>query len=199
MSSSASTEQFILSSIQFISSYGFSTPLLEHVEHKLELPRYYHLILFPGGLKEFVKLFEDMLDAKMQEAANTNPMPTKIRDKVQECIKLRLCSVQNAQEIFTRLVEFYKAPAHALLGIKNSWNTVDKIWRICNDDSTDFNYYTKRSLLLGAYRSTVKYFVKDKSAGYVQTFCHLEQYIQRIMAFSTVKKKIVDFVGGRLQ
>lgn len=50
-----------------------------------------------------------------------------------------------------------------LCNMKLAWEASSFIWYLAGDRSCDINYYTKRSLLVGVYRSALKFYVQDLS------------------------------------
>ena len=49
------------------------------------------------------------------------------------------------------------------------WRLADAIWRLCGDNATDFNHYTKRGILSGVFASALTYWVHDRSENGVKT------------------------------
>jgi len=67
---------------------------------------------------------------------------------------------------------------------------IDEIWYQSGDTSTDFNWYTKRTLLAGVYISTELHMLNDKSDNYNDTWQFLDRRIENIMNFGKIKADI---------
>ncbi|KJV70475.1 COQ9 family protein, partial [Orientia tsutsugamushi str. TA763] len=74
--------------------------------------------------------------------------------------------------------------------ITNSWATCNKIWHYANDKSMDFNYYTKRALLMTAYLPSIAYYITDSSNDYHKTDYFITKVIEKILNAAKLKQKI---------
>jgi ubiquinone biosynthesis protein COQ9 len=61
------------------------------------------------------------------------------------------------------------------------------MWRIAGDTATDFNHYSKRTILLGVYVSTVLVYLDDGSEDLSETRAFLDRRIDNVMQFEKVK------------
>jgi ubiquinone biosynthesis protein COQ9 len=68
-----------------------------------------------------------------------------------------------------------------------NWRAVDRMWRIAGDTATDFNHYSKRTILLGVYVSTVLVYQDDGSEDLSETRAFLDRRIDNVMQFEKVK------------
>jgi ubiquinone biosynthesis protein COQ9 len=78
-------------------------------------------------------------------------------------------------------------PQNLVKATRLGWRTVDTIWRAAGDVATDYNYYTKRTILLGVYASTITVFLDDESEGLADTRAFLRRRIDGIMQFEKAK------------
>ncbi len=61
---------------------------------------------------------------------------------------------------FAYLIKHFAHPARILLGQKEALSHIDFLWRKAGDQTADFNYYSKRGLLLAIYNSSVLFWLK---------------------------------------
>jgi len=181
--------------------YGWTKEMLFEVEKKLSLDKNYHILLFPGELKEIVTLFEESLDDYMAQIfeKNFSGKEMKVRDKIKEAIKIRLEGKdKNNKILLSKLNSFYFTVNNFTLAYKNFWRTVDKIWYLAGDKSVDFNYYTKRGLLFTVYKSTFLYYINSDSNE--ATWSFLDKRIQDVMKLGNVKNipKIIDKIKDKI-
>ena len=73
------------------------------------------------------------------------------------------------------------------------WQTCDQIWYLAGDRSTDYNYYTKRSLLGYVYTSSVLYWLSDESADYLETKKFIRLKIQEVLKLGKWKSSVFRF------
>jgi ubiquinone biosynthesis protein COQ9 len=61
------------------------------------------------------------------------------------------------------------------------------MWRLAGDTATDYNHYTKRTLLASIYAATIAVFLQDDSEGHADTRAFLGRRIEDIMKFEKTK------------
>lgn len=176
-------QKFLDTANQEVIFLGWSKEMLYSVEKKLGLEKNYHILLFPGGLKEVVSLFEEHLDKKMISEFSKLQKNMRVRDKVKEAIKLRF---KGNREVFAQLNKFYFNLNNFTFAYKNFWRTVDQIWYLAGDEATDFNYYTKRSLLFGVYKATFLHYVDSENDDVTWDF--LDKRIENVLKLGKIKK-----------
>ena len=94
------------------------------------------------------------------------------------------------------LMKYNLKPQNILSAKSRLWETCDIIWRLAGDTSTDFNYYSKRSILAGVYSSSFVYWINDDSEGYSKTKDFIRNRIKNVLTFGKWKKSGLDFVKG---
>jgi ubiquinone biosynthesis protein COQ9 len=162
--------------------------LIEDAETACNFPKEYHYIIFPDGLREIVEYFEEYQDELMLKRLSKIESPTKIREKVALALK---CRIKNIPKIIhTENRNYFTQPDNILIGAKVASKTCDKIWRYAGDNSTDFNYYTKRGLLLSVYLPSILFYIMDNSEDSTNTEKFIDQSIANIIKVSSVKNLI---------
>ena len=111
----------------------------------------------------------------------------KIREKITALVEARLDATSADRESLRRAVAILALPQNLAKATRLGWRTVDTIWRAAGDVATDYNYYTKRTILLGVYASTITVFLDDESEGLAETRAFLGRRIDGIMQFEKAK------------
>jgi ubiquinone biosynthesis protein COQ9 len=111
----------------------------------------------------------------------------KIRDRIAAAVRLRLELAEPNREAVRRAVALLALPQNAPLALKNTWRTADIMWRAAGDTATDFNHYSKRTILGGVYSATLLYWLQDESDGRADTWAFLDRRIAGIMRFEKAK------------
>ena len=111
----------------------------------------------------------------------------KIREKITALVEARLDATSIDRESLRRALAILALPQNLPKATRLGWRTVDTIWRAAGDVSTDYNYYTKRTILLGVYASTITVFLDDESEGLAETRAFLGRRIAGIMQFEKAK------------
>ena len=105
----------------------------------------------------------------------------KVRDRIALAVRLRIEVDLDAPEVMRRTAAWLTMPQNAALGLRAGLRTVDTMWAGVGDRSSDFNYYTKRALLLGVHSATVLYALGDQSDDYVDTWDFLDRRIADVL------------------
>ena len=146
---------------------------------------------FPGGLPDLAQHMADWADRRMlDELADLDLDAMRVRDRVAAGVKARLQVVTPYREAMRRLLAYLTLPQNAPMAARQTWRTVDEIWYAAGDDAADFNYYTKRSLLLPVYTTTVLYWLNDDSDGMAATWDYLDRRIFDVLKVPALKARI---------
>ena len=147
-------------------------------------------LAFPDGPIDMVDQWILHIDAKMQRDFSEDKLSTmKIRSKITELVWYRFTSVEREKEALRRAIAILALPVNLKRAGKISWRTADLIWRMAGDTATDYNHYTKRTILTGVYSSTLMHFLDDDSEDHAETRAFLERRIENVMQFEKVKAK----------
>ena len=138
--------------------------------------------LFPGGARELLEVFSAEMDRRMLDSMERQPLDEmRVRDKVALGVRSRLELLQPYREEVQRGLSFLALPPNAFLGTRLVWRTCDAIWYAAGDTATDYNYYSKRSLLAGVYSSTLLYWLSDRSENHAATWDFLERRLTNVL------------------
>lgn len=145
----------------------------------------------PNGPRDMVLAFNDMANARMIAAlAKVNIDHLPVRERVGTAVRVRLQQNEAHKEAVRKMLSYLAFPGRAALAGRCTYETVDAIWRIAGDTSTDFNFYTKRGLLAGVYGSTVLYWLSDVSEDQKDTWGFLERRIADVMRIPKIQSAI---------
>jgi ubiquinone biosynthesis protein COQ9 len=138
---------------------------------------------FPGGVGEIVEFYLVDLDARMTQALASQTLSImKVHERIILAIETRLELFAGEKETASRTLAYFALPMHAAAGLRALYRTVDTIWRLAGDTSTDFNFYTKRALLAWVYSATLLTFLNDDSENFEETRAFLRRRIDEVMA-----------------
>ena len=137
---------------------------------------------FPNGPRDLVTYFNNTGDEMMlAELNNLDIESMTIRERISSAVKVRLQQNAYHQEALRKLLSYLAFPSNVMLGVKCCYQTVDAIWYLAGDTSTDFNYYSKRGLLAGIYSSTILYWLSDQSVDFEDTWTFLDRRISDVL------------------
>ena len=121
----------------------------------------------------------------------------KIRQRITALVTARLEVMESDREGLRRGLAILAMPPNLRTAAKLGWRAADKMWRLAGDSATDYNHYTKRTLLSAVYGSTINVFLDDQSDNFAETRAFLDRRIENIMQFEKAKAKIVRPGGDR--
>ena len=172
-----------------ISTAQWNKNLYKEIEKKCNFPQNYHYILSPGGGSQIIEEFESWQDQKMLELLLTEDQNLKIREKIAKALEIRIMGIVPKAAILEQNALFL-IPGNILSGAKCYSKTCDLIWRYAGDKSEDFNYYTKRGLLLCVYTSSRLFYLSDNSKDFIKTKEFIATSLERIINIAKIKDKV---------
>lgn len=153
---------------------------------------------FDGEIDQVIAYAFEWFDHKMEAKLQKIDLKTmRVKDRVATCVMARLHLMAPYKLAIQKSVTYLAKPSKVLLGARCVAKTVSKIWYAAGDTATDFNYYTKRGLLMGVYLSTVRFWLKDTSDDFLATRAHLDQRLSDVMKIPLIKESIkqgIDFI-----
>jgi ubiquinone biosynthesis protein COQ9 len=148
-------------------------------------------LLFPGGARDVAAWFSHWADRQTLAALKRRHIGTmKIRERIAAGVLARLEILLPHREAVRRSLSLFATPLNLPRGAKLLYNTVDTIWHAAGDRSTDFNFYTKRGLLAGAYAATTLYWLDDRSDGTEATKAFLDRRLAEVLAIPKLQERV---------
>ncbi|MEG8043991.1 COQ9 family protein [Sphingomonas faeni] len=145
-------------------------------------------LAFKDGPVDMIDAWFAHIDAVMLAAVPPERLAVmKVREKITALVEARLDATSIDRESLRRALAILALPQNLAKATRLGWRTVDTIWRAAGDVATDYNYYTKRTILLGVYASTITVFLDDESEGLAETRAFLGRRINGIMQFEKAK------------
>jgi len=151
---------------------------------------------FPKGIAEAIDYFSEQMDTAMEAHCSTEAFQKlKIREKIREGLMFRFRAHQKQREATRRLMSYYALPQHAPQAADHAWKMANKLWYCAGDTATDYNYYTKRTLLVGVYSSTLLAWATDSTPDISITQEFLDRRIGDVMKIEGAKRSVKEFFG----
>jgi ubiquinone biosynthesis protein COQ9 len=145
-------------------------------------------VAFPGGAVDMITAWFAAIDRAMLEKLPAETLATmKIRAKITALVEARLEAIGPNREALRRALAILAMPQTLVRGAKLGWHAADLMWRAAGDTATDYNHYTKRTILAGVYAATITVFLDDESEGHADTRAFLGRRIEGIMQFEKTK------------
>jgi len=154
-------------------------------------------LAFPRGAIEMIEAWIARIDADMARALPTEMLAKlPIRERIRRLVGFRLEAVTPSKEALRRALAVMAMPQNARRTARLGWGSADKMWRLAGDTATDYNHYTKRTLLAAIYTATLAVFVDDTSDGHAETAAFLDRRIEGVMRFEKAKGRLLGSGQG---
>ena len=155
-------------------------------------------LAFNDGPVDMIDAWFQAIDTRMAAKYSAEELAgMKVRQRIKALVEARLEALAGDREGLRRAVAIMAAPPHLRRATKMGWRTADKMWRLAGDTATDYNHYTKRTLLSGVSGSTISVFLDDDSDDFADTRAFLDRRIDNVMQFEKGKSKITGRGGDR--
>ena len=146
--------------------------------------------LLPKGISSLMKelnlIINQIIDKEQKPSRFKN---YKINEKIKYFVIRRLMVFQNLvdkRKFFKKILK----PNLIVSSNKTLFKIADEIWFLAGDKSTDYNYYTKRIILMKVYAITFSFFVFDNSKDLERTKKFLDKEISAVLKFGNLKNKL---------
>jgi ubiquinone biosynthesis protein COQ9 len=149
-------------------------------------------LAFPGGAMDMIAAWIETVDAAMAASLPAERIANlKIRERIRTLVEFRLEQLAPCREALRRAHAIMAMPHNAPQSLKIGWNSADLMWRLAGDTATDYNHYTKRTLLGSIYAATLAVFASDESEDFAETRAFLERRIEDVMRFEKTKARLL--------
>jgi ubiquinone biosynthesis protein COQ9 len=183
-------ERYLDAALDEASFSGWLPNSLERARVQAGLSSGEAMLAAPRGAIDLIDAWFCRAERAMVRALADCEPETKIRAKATLAVRVRLEALATHKESLRRGVLYLAAPNNAADGLRMAWRAADQAWVAMGDTSTDFNYYSKRTILSGIHVATLGYFLQDDSEDHTKSWAFLDRRIGNVMEFEKAKAKI---------
>ena len=171
---------------------GWSTAAVATAARERHIDPAVAALAFSGGPMAIIAAWIATIDAAMEQAFSGNMLSNlPIRERIRRLVTFRLEMLAGHEEALTRALAIMAMPQNAAKTLRLGWASADAMWYLAGDTATDYNHYTKRTLLAGIYAATLAVFAHDKSDGKADTHAFLGRRIDGVMRFEKAKAQLL--------
>ena len=147
---------------------------------------------FPRGAASLIQYHAARIDRCMEDGlGGTEALKGMgVRQRIAAAVRLRLELEHSHREAVRAALAYCAMPQNARLSLTCLYHTVDTVWFAVGDKSTDFNFYSKRALLAGAYGATLLYWLDDSSENYEESWAFLDRRLEDVVRVGGVKANL---------
>ena len=185
--------EILSESKSYVVKYGWNENLFNKVAKNSKFESAFILTLFPEGYISLVQLYLDEINTKMtQESKKLNLIRLKVHERIRELCILRLKIMVIEKKLISKTFFHLLLPNNFKFCLKNLYKTVDQIWYLAGDSSTDFNFYTKRMILASIYLNTIVHFINNNNLD--ETINFLINQLKKVSKIPKIKNRFNDVI-----
>lgn len=173
--------------------YGWNENIFDNISNNSKFNIEEIITLFPNGYIPLMEMYIDTINDKMiKQAKKIDFYHLKTHERIKKLLILRLNIMVQEKKIISKTYFHLLLPQNYSLAYKSLYKTVDLIWYIAGDNSTDFNFYTKRAILASIYSSVMLHFVNNNNLD--KTIDLLNIQLKRVSKIPIIKNKVKDII-----
>ena len=177
---------------------GWSDRAVAMAAAELGVPAERGRIAFPDGPVQMIDAWFDWVDRHMLAGFPPERIDAmKVRERISALLTHRFETLRPQKEALRRALAMLAMPQNALAAGRLAWRSADRIWRVAGDNATDYNHYSKRTILIGVYGSTTLIFLDDESEDMAVTRAFLARRIDDVMRFEKAKARFTGRADRR--
>ena len=150
-------------------------------------------VVLYDGINSLVICINLFINQEMKNLIPGDFKKLRVNEKIRFLILSRLKIIDKFfdKKSILKLVVKQKSISKAGLML---FNVSDEIWYLSGDRSTDFNYYTKRIILMNVYSASFFYFLRDNSVEYSKTKDFIDKQISYVLKFGKLKSNLTNLI-----
>ncbi len=193
-------EKVLQAAKKIISINGWNSDIFKKIE-VMGLNKNEIIILFPGGYKDLlifsIKNLNKSLEKKIK---NTNIINLPISKRIKKILLTRFEIIESEKKFYQKTFNHLLLPQNLNLLKTMLYKSTDQMWYLAGDDSTDFNFYTKRLMLAIIYSNALIIYHKN---GINSAEKNIDKNLKKISKipkikerFSFIKENLPIFLKG---
>ena len=149
---------------------------------------------FPKGYESLNKELNSLINSMMDKSKKPNNFKKlRLNEKIKYFVTKRLQLTDEILDLkkLAKINLKFKSPKNYL---KILFNISDEIWFLAGDKSLDFNFYSKRFILMNIYLNSFLYLISQKHRDFNSLENFVEKQIKAILTFGKLKSKFKSLV-----
>jgi len=147
---------------------------------------------FPLDLKDLTIFFINKSLEKIELPTRDQFIEMKTQARLEIILLSYLNQFKDNKLIIKRLIKYFKSTESLTTSPESIYLISDKFWNLIEDTSVDFNFYTKRFILMSVIVPTILFWVEDESDNSLNTNEYIKKCFNRSMKIGKIKNKIKE-------
>ncbi len=189
-------DRILLSALENVAFDGWTWEVIEDAAVDCGFDSSMAFAVFPEKIEDVLIHFSRWADDKMIETLNDQDFSgTRIRDKIEQAVITRFNILNPHKESVQKAAAYWIGPVKSIQATKSIWHTADVIWNWAGDTATDYNRYTKRTLLSGVLSTTTLRWLNDPDKDFIKTKEFLSRRINNVLTVGQKTGKIISTIS----
>ena len=147
---------------------------------------------FPLNLKDLTIFFINKSLEKIELPTRDQFIEMNTQARLEIILLSYLNQFKDNKLIIKRLIKYFKSTESFTTSPESIYLISDKFWNLIEDTSVDFNFYTKRFILMSVIVPTILFWVEDESDNSLNTNEYIKKCFNRSMKIGKIKNKIKE-------
>ena len=177
---------------KFVSENGLTKNCLENISKKYGLNTDETDLLFPQGNIDLIKFALEQLNNDLEVyCRQIDLIRLPIHKRIRKVLLSKISLMNKDKPFYRSIFLNLLIPKKNFSLSSQLYNSVDQLWFIAGDSSTDFNFYTKRLILSGIYSRVMLFFFNNNNQEELENI--LDESLKRVSKIPEVKSKLKIF------
>ena len=152
-------------------------------------------MLFPNGYVDLLSLALDEINVLLEnKLKKINIINLTISKRIKKILVIRLEIFQEDKIFYKKTFNHLLLPQNLKIMKRNLYKSVDQMWFLAGDNSTDFNFYTKRIILAAIYTNSLFIFYNK---GIDDALLNIEKNLKKLSKIPKIKERF-SFIKDNL-
>jgi len=177
---------------EFVSENGLTKNCLENISKKYGLNTDETDLLFPQGNIDLIKFALEQLNNDLEVyCRQIDLIRLPIHKRIRKVLLSKISLMNKDKSFYRSIFLNLLIPKKNFSLSSQLYNSVDQLWFIAGDSSTDFNFYTKRLILSGIYSRVMLFFFNNNNQEELENI--LDESLKRVSKIPEIKSKLKIF------
>ena len=170
---------------KYVRENGWSSDIFDKINKNFKKSEL--ISLFPGGIYDVLSfVYEDLNNKVYAQIRKSNIINLSLNKIIKKILITRIDLMNKDKKFYKKTFFYLILNSRKKFAKKTLYKTVDDIWFLAGDNSTDFNFYTKRLILAGIYvNALIVYFNKNITEAEI----NIDKNLNRISKLPNIKKR----------
>ncbi len=180
-------EDILIKAKKIVSTEGWSSNIFLKLQKK-NIEKNDLFYFFPNGYKDLLEYTLQNINEKLEyKLKKINLINFPINKRIKKILLLRFNILNEDKEFYKKTFNHLLLPSNNKISKRSLYNSVNTTWYLAGDNSTDFNFYTKRLILSGLYTNALFVFFSKEMKDVEE---NIDKNLKRISKIPKIKERI---------